>query len=258
MEDRAGRLYAVPMPADTFEYPGVAAAYRHRPPYPDEVFTILTGLIADRPRAVLDLGAGEGALARPLAALVDHVDAVDLSAAMIAAGKDRPGGRDPRLRWLTGAVETVPLTGPYALVTAGASLHWMAAAEVLARLAEVTTENAVLAVVEHGPRELPWQDTLIEVIRQHSRNPDYDPAYAVADKLGLARRHDTEPVIFRQAVGDYIEHFHSTATLARELMPAAEAAEFDRAVAEAVRPYAREGFLEMPIVATVSWGSVRG
>jgi trans-aconitate methyltransferase len=246
------------MPADTFQYPGVAAAYKHRPPYPDEVFAILTGLIADQPRTVLDLGAGEGALARPLAALVDHVDAVDMSAAMIAAGRDRPGGRDPRLRWLTGAVETTALAGPYALVTAGASLHWMAHGKVLARLSEVASENAVLAVVEHGPREVPWQDALLEVIRRHSRNPDYDPAHAVADELGLARRQDTEPMIFRQAVGDYVEHFHSTATLARELMPAAEAADFDRAVAEAVRPYARAGFLEMPIVATVSWGSVRG
>jgi hypothetical protein len=46
--------------AGTFAHPGVVAAYRHRPPYPEEVFTILEGLIADRPRGVLDLGAGEG------------------------------------------------------------------------------------------------------------------------------------------------------------------------------------------------------
>ena len=79
--------------AAVFGQPGVADAYQHRPPYPDEVFDLLERLIADRPRAVLDIGAGEGALARPLASRVDHVDAVDASAAMIEAGRRRPGGR---------------------------------------------------------------------------------------------------------------------------------------------------------------------
>ena len=60
--------------AAAFTHPGVARAYRHRPPYPDEVFGILVGLITGRPRTVLDLGAGEGALARPLAGRTDHVD----------------------------------------------------------------------------------------------------------------------------------------------------------------------------------------
>ena len=71
--------------AATFRHAGVAKAYEHRPPYPPEVFDVLTGLITDQPRTVLDLGAGEGALARPMAALVDQVDAIDISAAMVAA-----------------------------------------------------------------------------------------------------------------------------------------------------------------------------
>ena len=71
----------------------MARAYRHRPPYPDEVFGVLDGLITGRPRTVLDLGAGEGALARPLAGRADHVDALDISAAMVAEGRGRPGGR---------------------------------------------------------------------------------------------------------------------------------------------------------------------
>ena len=54
--------------AAAFGHGGVAGAYRHRPPYPPEVFDILERIITDRPRRVLDLGAGEGALARPLAA----------------------------------------------------------------------------------------------------------------------------------------------------------------------------------------------
>ena len=74
---------------------------------------------------MLDLGAGEGPLARPLAARVDQVDAVEISAAMVSEGRRRPGGDAANLRWIIGAAETARLGGPYALVTAGASMHWM-------------------------------------------------------------------------------------------------------------------------------------
>ena len=156
--------------AAAFAHAGVAGAYRHRPPYPPEVFDVLGRLITDRPRTVLDIGAGEGALARPLAALADHVDAVDISAAMVEAGRRRPGGRRANLRWILGAAESAELDGPYALVTAGASLHWMPWVQTLSRLASVMTGRAFLAIVEHGYHEVPWRAELTEVIVRHSRS----------------------------------------------------------------------------------------
>jgi trans-aconitate methyltransferase len=125
--------------AAVFAHPGVADAYQHRPPYPDEVFGLLEQLISERPRTALDVGAGEGAIARPLAARIDHVDALDVSAAMVAAGRSRPGGGRPNLRWIVGAAETAPLNGPYALVIAGASLHWMPWQPTLTRLRQAMT-----------------------------------------------------------------------------------------------------------------------
>lgn len=246
--------------AGVFAAPEVAALYRHRPPYPDEVFHILRGLIVDRPATVLDIGAGEGALARPLAAAVDHVDAVDVSAAMVEAGRGRHGGRRPNLRWVVGAIETCDLDGPYALVTAGASLHWMDWPTTMARLSAVMTQGAVLAVVEHGPRSVPWEDELVEVIRRHSRIPDYDPDFSVVDalagqgRLEVMGRAQTGPATFRQPVDAYIEQFHSTASLARELMSEDEAFAFDRAVADVVSPWVREGLLTMEVEATLAWG----
>src|SRR5262245_11507173 len=68
--------------AAQFQDRSVADAYHHRPPYPDEVFAILTGLITCEPRAVLDAGCGTGDIARRLAPLVARVDAVDFSPAM--------------------------------------------------------------------------------------------------------------------------------------------------------------------------------
>src|SRR5215510_1320034 len=104
--------------AATFKHEAVAEAYQHRPPYPDEVFDRLVALITDEPRRVLDIGAGEGAIARPLAPRVEHVDAIDFSPAMIDAGKQRPGGDRANITWQVSAIETADLTGPHALVTA--------------------------------------------------------------------------------------------------------------------------------------------
>ncbi len=65
--------------AAAFQESAVVALYHLRLPYPPEVFEILSGLIRGSLLAGLDVGTGTGELARPLAARLDHVDAVDLS-----------------------------------------------------------------------------------------------------------------------------------------------------------------------------------
>jgi hypothetical protein len=57
-------------------------------------------------------------------------------------------------------------------------------------------------------------------------------------------------------VHEYVEQFHSTASLARELMPAEESAAFGQAISDLVRPYAVDGVLESAIVADVAWGRI--
>jgi len=43
-----------------FKDPSIVEAYHLRLPYPAEIFEILTGLISDEPRSVLDAGSGTG------------------------------------------------------------------------------------------------------------------------------------------------------------------------------------------------------
>lgn len=238
----------------------MAAAYRHRPPYPVETFDLLETLIAGEPRNVLDIGAGDGALARPLSARVDRLDAVEISQPMVSAGRQRPGGTRPNLAWIVGPAETVPLHGPYALVTAGASLHWMNWDETLPRVGQAMAPGAMLAIVDQSYHKLEWQDEVREVIVMHSRSPDFDPEFSLPDeleRLGLFEihgRHEIAPVTFRQAARDYVEQFHSTASLARELMLPGEASRFDAAIMNIVRGYESHGMLRMQISASVVWG----
>ena len=131
----------------------------------------------------------------------------------------------------------------------------------LARLIAVMGPNAFLAVIEHGHHDLPWGAGLTEVITRHSHSAGYDPGFSLVDALaagGLleiagraARRRRCRSA---SRLASYVEHFHSTASLAREWMQAAESAAFDQAIIDVAAPYATGGVLEMVVVAHVTWG----
>src|SRR5262245_14462885 len=88
-----------------FQDESVAEAYPNRPPYPAATFPALRELAVDLPRAVLDVGCGTGDISRKLAPLVERVDAVDISTAMIAQGRRQPGGDASNLHWIRATVE---------------------------------------------------------------------------------------------------------------------------------------------------------
>src|SRR6185369_8676696 len=159
-----------------FKDPLIAAAYPARPPYPQATLELLASLAVDAPRIVLDVGCGTGDIARRLAPLVERVDAVDFSSAMVERGQHLPGGQAANLRWILGALEEVPLVAPYALVTAGESLHWMDWPVVLPRFAELLTPNGVLAIVgRHWELEQPMRARLLPIVERYSPVHDYLP-----------------------------------------------------------------------------------
>lgn len=243
-----------------FADPSVVAAYDQRPPYPAEVFTLLTALLPAAPQIVLDAGCGSGDLARPLAALVGRVDAVDPSAAMLARGRTRPGGDAATLQWLQGTIEEAPLRPPYTLITAGESLHWMEWAIVLPRFRAALDPAGFLAIVERATPDLPWWGAVLRLIQRHTTNREYQPYDLVAELTtrGLFRkagRRQTAPQPFRQSVDAYIESIHSRNGFSRARMTRAAADEFDAAVRAVVAPFAQDDELHMQVVGTVIWGT---
>ena len=246
--------------AARFRSESVVDLYHLRLPYPPEVFYILTGLIVDEPRVILDVGTGIGTLARALAPFTDRVDAVDISATMIAKGKTLPEGDHPHLRWIEGAIEDAPLRPPYALIVAGDSIHWTAWDIVFPRFADLLTAHGLVAIVERTELVSSWQEGLNGLIRQYSTMRNYE-SFDLIDELERRRlfrvvgRRETAPVVSRQPIKDYIASFHSRSSLSRDHMLPADADAFDQRLRRLVRPWVRGDMLDLRTVGSIVWGT---
>jgi trans-aconitate methyltransferase len=247
-----------PQQAAAFQVEAVARAYQFRPPYPDATFNILVNLAIDTPKCILDIGCGTGFVGRELVDRVTHVDAIDISPAMIEQGKRLPRGDAPSLTWIVGAVETAPLSPPYCLITAGDSLHWMDWATLMPRLATMLTPRGSLAILGVGQLPTPWDDELIPIIQRYSTVSGYHLYDLVAEleTRGLFRtsgRQTTAPVSFAQSLDEYIESFHGRASFVRDRMGSASAAAFDAAARALVREYTADS-VTLRIETEVVWG----
>lgn len=251
--------------ASVFQDQSVVAAYQFRPPYPPETFTFLSSLLAPgaAPRAVLDAGCGTGFVARPLAPLVDRVDAVDISEAMVAAGKRLPGGERSNIRWIAAPIETAPLDGPYALIVAAASLHWMDWERTLPRFAELLAPGGALALVEELAQPNPWDAAVGPILGRYSMNTDFAPYTMATVAAELERRglfqlrgtHTTAPAPFRQTIDEWVETFHARNGFSRDRMAPGAAGACDAELRAAIGPFCAGGIVEQSVAARVLWGA---
>lgn len=246
--------------AETFKDRRVVDAYRHRPPYPDEVFAILAGLLVDEPRAVLDVGAGAGDLARRMVEFAGRVDAVDFSESMIERGRRLPNGNHPHLHWIYGKVEEAQLSPPYALITAGSSIHWLEWERAFPLFRSVLAPHGSLALVYRRTLPMPWDANLREMRVQFTAQPSARGSRVVEELeargfFSRQGRRETAPVPFSQSIEDYIEGLHSRSSFSRELMGQQPAAELDRQIRDLLLQFHPDGMLPLQVVGTVIWGT---
>ena len=242
-----------------FQDLSIVEAYPNRPPYPLETFEILTALIQDEPRAVLDIGCGTGDIARLLVNLVERVDAVDISQPMLTKGRQLPNGDNVRLRWICSSVEEATLASSYALITAGESLHWMEWQIVLPRFRQLLTSHGYLAIVGRAEQPIPWRDELFKLLAEFTTNKDYQP-YNVVDELEkrqLFRRmgqRQTSPTPFSQSIPAYIEAIHSRNGFSRERMTPTAVATFDAQYHALLKQHCPDGYVHLEVIGTIDWG----
>jgi len=237
----------------------VAAAYRHRPPYPAETFTILEPLLGPRPRGVLELGAGTGDLTIGLAPLVDALTAIEPSRSMLERARRRDGLAGTRIEWLGIPAEAHAFERSYSAVVAAESVHWLDWPEVLPRIARSLAPDGRLILVERAlAAALPWDPDLGALIREYSTNRDYVPYDAVAELearglMAVGGRAQTGVVPYHQRVGEYVESFHSRNGFSRARLPAGRAREFDDKLEALVRLHCPDGTVCLPVQARVVW-----
>ena len=245
--------------AESFKNQQVVDAYRYRPPYPQEVFSILASHIVDEPRTVLDVGSGSGDIARPLTEFVERVDAVDFSQNMIDRGKQLPNGNSPHLHWIFGKVEEAPLTPPYALITAGSSIHWPDWSIAFPRFRSMLTPSGSLALIYRRTLPMPWDAEVRKLQTQFSDRPGHRGSNAVQEleTRGYFQRlgeKETAPISFEQSLDDFIEGLHSRSSFSRERMGGQKATDLDQQVRAILQQYHPDGVLPFQVVARVTWG----
>ncbi len=181
---------------------------------------------------------------------------------MIEEGKGLPGGKQPNLRWIIGSAEETDLEPPYALITAGDSLHWMEWSVVMPRFAAMLTSHGHLAVLGVKQLPAPWEEDRWLIRRRYSVIPNfqyYDLLKGLEDR-GLFQRvgtRRTEPVTFAQSLDDYMESFHGRATFSRERMSPRDAIAFDKEIRALVAPFCPDT-VEVQLVTEVTWGKPLG
>ena len=189
----------------------VAAGYAaHRPDYPADA---VTSLVGERPRRVLDLGAGTGLLTGALLAAGHEVVAVDPAAPMLAELR----ARHPQVVTHVGEAEAVPLPdGSVDAVVAGQAAHWFDPGPAAAELRRVLRPGGAVGLVWNTrDEEVPWVAALGRVLagaaRAHAADEDVVDAFAGAlgarvehHRSGIVQRVGPEQVVAGIATRSYV------------------------------------------------------
>lgn len=142
-------------------------------------------LLGDRPRRILDLGAGTGKLVDVLVPAGHDVVAVDPSAEMLA----ELTARHPEVQTEVGDSEHIPLEDDSVdAMVAGQAAHWFDVPEASVEIARVLRPGGVVGLIWNIRDEsVPWVSALSDVLdtaEMHDAARDLDIATELASRLG--------------------------------------------------------------------------
>jgi len=134
----------------------MAAAWNHNIHYHDVVLRA----VPTNCRRALEVGCGQGLLARQLARQCEQVVAIDVDRDALSGGAAMSAA-EARIEFVEGDVMTHPFSGgSFDLVTAVATLHHLPLKPALARFRSLLRSGGVLAVVGlyrlHTPGDYAW------------------------------------------------------------------------------------------------------
>lgn len=243
--------------ASVFEEQSVVDAYKHRSPYPAEFGKVLEPLIPKTNRRILEVGSGTGDLTLILAGIAEKIDAIEVSAAAVEVAKARLGHRN--ISWMCSLAEEADYHGPYGMIVAGDSVHWMEWATVFPKFAAALAPGGHFVIVDKGGAfpECARRE-MLDIFSRYTTNPDWKP-YDLIEEL-FSRRYfqpaGNEVVSYRrkQPLADFIESLHARSGFSRQRMSKHNAVAFDAEISELMDRYFPDRIVELEIPMTVTWG----
>ena len=224
----------------------VAALYVHRPPYPPDLFKCIADQ-APATRRLLDLGAGEGKVARALTGEFDEVVAVDPSSPMIALGKTLANGTAPNITWTCAKAEDAVLEGQFDVVTFASSIHWMDPEALFSKLRRHLCPEHMIAIITGDEAYAPtwqaeWLDLLETWVPRITGRPLGSKEWTSQRRRHLAHLDDVETHSFvsppfSQSIEAFILCQHARNTFTRSKL-GTHAEAFERDVRAVLQPHA--------------------
>ena len=197
--------------ARALSFGSVAAEYAaRRPGYPADAVAFLLG---DRPRRVLDLGAGTGLLTGVLVAAGHDVVAVDPAPEMLA----QLTARLPGVVTAVGTAEGVPVgDASVDAVIAGQAAHWFDPAPAAHEIRRVLRPGGVLGLIWNTRDDrVPWVAALEGLLAAEARGHEADqgvvdrfaeelPADVAVAESGIVQQMTPEDVVSGIATRSYV------------------------------------------------------
>jgi ubiquinone/menaquinone biosynthesis C-methylase UbiE len=232
---------------------------RYREPYPTAFFeTIAHRLhLAGRER-LADIGCGPAPLALGLAPYVGSCTGVDPEPEMLAAAREQATDLGISLNLIEARIEQLDLRlEPFDVVTIGRALHWMEPRATLSALIGLVADGGSILICGASPPPgpgNPWFEPYNEVRSRWVDHREEERYSADAEQRFAGSRFRfvetiAVTIIHSVSIEELVRRSLSRSTTSPQLL-GASMAEFEQALADAVRPFAADGILREEILAS--------
>jgi ubiquinone/menaquinone biosynthesis C-methylase UbiE len=234
---------------------------RCREPYPPAFFeTVAKQLSFTRRERLGDIGCGPAPLAIGFAPYVGSCLGIDPEPAMLDAARKEAAHAGVSLRLIETRIEQLPEPlESFDVVTIGRALHWMEPQATLRTLERIVAENGHILVCgvssPRGPGN-PWREPYDEVRNrwvdhrgEERYSSDAEQRFASSrfrfvEKIVVTTLH---AVTVEELVGRSLSRSTTSPQVLGERL-----SEFERALAEAIRPFASDGVLHEELLASAT------